>query len=282
MSYELLEKHIVEWAKTQPAIRALISVGSRARGEVDQWSDLDLVIFTTDRERYAKDDDWLRGFGTVWLTYLENAGAGDPEWFAFYEGGLKLDALLFSIQDAALDTAALLASFPYRSVIARGVDVLYDREGTPRRIPAQPFTAPAPLTQPAFDHLINGFLLDAVNTAKFVARNDLWRAQRSLAQQLRSALLTLIAWHAYGRDTWYAGRFIDKWADQRVLASLPSLFPQYDQKSMKRTILAILDLFRWLGEETTTRVGIEFPTAYEHIAALIQSILANVASIGDQ
>ncbi len=53
MTYEQLEARLAAWAQTQPAIRAVIVCGSRARGDADRWSDLDAIIFTSERERYA-------------------------------------------------------------------------------------------------------------------------------------------------------------------------------------------------------------------------------------
>ena len=41
-----LENRVIAWAESQPDIRAIIVVGSRARRDspADEWSDLDLVI----------------------------------------------------------------------------------------------------------------------------------------------------------------------------------------------------------------------------------------------
>ena len=277
MTYDALEARVAAWAATQPTIRTIIVVGSRARGNHDRWSDLDLVIFTTDPERYIADPGWLHSFGDPWLTFLENAGGGDPEWFVLYDGGLKLDAMLYRTDDATLDLDAMLAAFPYQDVLSRGVRILFDRSGSPRYITPKPFMSPPP-TQEAFIHLGDGFLLNAVTGAKFIARGDLWRAQRWLSENLRRLLLTLVEWHAYGRDTWYGGRFIETWADPRVLETLPQIFPQYDPSSMKRALLAMLDLFRWLGQETADRFGYEYPAAHDRAASLIHTVLSGTGT----
>lgn len=271
----MLQAAVAAWAPTQPAIRAIIIVGSRVRDAYDPWSDLDLVIFTTDRDRYTAGSGWLSDFGAPWLTVLDEAGGEHPEWYALYDGGLKLDALLYRIdvESAALDLDALLASFPYQSVVARGITVLFDRLGTPRRIPPQPFLPSLPPTQDVFANLANGFLLDSVTAAKFISRGDLWRAQRWLAENLRPKLLTLIEWHAHGRDTWYSGRDIQSWADPYVLEALPRIFPAYEQASMKQALLAVMNLFQTLGEETAARFGFTYPTVHQRVVSLIQSIL---------
>src|SRR5215217_5872669 len=104
-TYEQLEARLAAWAETQPTIRAVLSIGSRARGTPDRWSDLDVLIFASNPEPYVVDSSWLGEFGDLWLAYREDTEAGDPEWYALYEGGLKLDAVLMrvEVEDATLE-----------------------------------------------------------------------------------------------------------------------------------------------------------------------------------
>ncbi len=59
-------------ANTRPDIRAAIVIGSRARVErpADEWSDLDIIVFTTAPEYYLSKVDWLENIGTPLLNYL--------------------------------------------------------------------------------------------------------------------------------------------------------------------------------------------------------------------
>jgi aminoglycoside 6-adenylyltransferase len=67
-----LEERFVAWANTRPDIRAAIVIGSRARMErpADEWSDLDIIIFTTSPRYYLSSVDWLENIGTPLLNYL--------------------------------------------------------------------------------------------------------------------------------------------------------------------------------------------------------------------
>jgi hypothetical protein len=49
-AYQRLEHEFTEWALTQPAIQAVIIVGSRARSfhSADDWFDLDLIAFASE------------------------------------------------------------------------------------------------------------------------------------------------------------------------------------------------------------------------------------------
>jgi aminoglycoside 6-adenylyltransferase len=275
MTYEELEVRIAAWAQTQPAVRAVIAGGSRARPDhpADRWSDLDVMIFTTERNSYAAESGWLGAFGELWLAYSEPTARGDAEWYAIYDGGLKLDAVLLQVEDATLELEALMLHYPYQGVFGRGVKVLYDRLGAARMMAAKPFTPPNPPTQAEFGQVVSGFLMAAATTAKFIMREDFWRAQNWFAQDLRPHLITMIGWRAYGKDVWYGARFIEQWADPRALAALPQIFPLYERESLQNALLAILDLFRWVSQETGPHFGYSYPAETHHkIAKLIEVI----------
>ncbi len=279
MTYEELEARVSRWAADQPAIRAVIVIGSRARGNADQWSDLDLLIFTTDQARYATDPSWTSNFGQVLLNYMEPTSAGDPEWYVLYEGGLKIDAVLMPVEDDPRDLETLVQPFDDWDAFRRGTTVIYDRFGSPRQFaPKPPRTRPAP-TAAEFANVVSGVRLAAATTAKFIARGDFWRAQHWFANDLHPHLLRLIEWQAQsaqpGVDTWYGGRFMTEWADARAIAALPGVFPQFERASLKAALLALLDLTGWLGAETAADFGFPFSTdLHDRIAALVETILA--------
>jgi aminoglycoside 6-adenylyltransferase len=274
LTYDTLTAHITQWAADQSDIQAVIAVGSQARGDADLWSDLDLLLFTANRDRYL-EAEWLGTFGKVWLTYMDKTGLGDPEWFVIYDGGLKADIVLLRVDEPAADLEDLLRRYPYQGVFRRGIKVLFDRHGEPRPIPPQPAVIPAPPSAAAFDHTISGLLLESVTTAKFIARGDFWRAQHWLAYDLRSALLRLVEWHSHGRDTWYNGRFLNTWADPRVMVAMPNTFALYERESLTIALLTLLDTCRFVGEETAQRFGFTYPhETQDKITSLIETILA--------
>ncbi len=278
MTYEELETRISTWAADQPAIRAIIVIGSRARGSADQWSDLDLLIFSTDQALYAADPSWTSSFGRVLLNYMEPTSTGDPEWYVLYEGGLKIDAVIMPVADATVALETMVQAFDHWDAFRRGATVLYDRDGSPRKFaPKPPKSHPAP-TAAEFANVVSGVRLAAVTVAKFVARGDFWRAQRWFANDLHVHLLKLIEWQAQAaaqeRDTWYAGRFLDQWADPRAVAALPGVFPQFERASLEAALLALLDLTGWLGEEAANGFGFAYsPATHAEITALVRKIL---------
>ncbi len=152
-----------------------------------------------------------------------------------------------------------------------------DRRASSRPEPPKPRPAP---TAAEFANVVSGVRLAAATTAKFIARGDFWRAQHWFANDLHPHLLKLIEWQAQaaspGRDTWFSGRFMTEWADQRAVAALPGVFPQFERKSLMAALLALLDLTGWLGAETASGFGFPYsPDVHDEIAALVKTILAN-------
>lgn len=279
MTYEELEARISTWAASQPAIRAIIVIGSRARGNPDRWSDLDLLVFSTDQALYADDPSWTSSFGRTLLNYMEPTSAGDPEWYVLFEGGLKIDAVIMPVADDSVDLETMVQAFEHWDAFRRGAIVLYDRDGSPRQFaPKPPKAHPLPTTA-EFANVVSGVRLAAATTAKFVARGDYWRAQHWFSHDLRVHLLKLIEWQAQaaapGRDTWYSGRFLAEWADPRAVAALPGVFPQFERASLEAALLAVLDLTGWLSAETADGFGFAYSTeTHDEIIALVKKILS--------
>jgi aminoglycoside 6-adenylyltransferase len=273
LTYEELEARLADWAAGQAHVRAVIAVGSRARGTPDRWSDLDILLLTSDRDRLAGDPEWLHGLGDVWLTYLDATGPGDPEWYALYDGGLKMDIVLLHVDDPSLDLDTLLSQHPYNGVLARGAVVLYDSAGEPRTMePREPELAPPP-TADEFASIVKGFLLESVTAAKFIGRGDYWRAQRWFAYELRPRLLKMAEWQAHGKDTWYNGRFMAQWADPRAVTVLTQSFTPAERAAMIRTMRLMLTLFKNLGEEVAERHSLDYPgEVHEKVVALIGTV----------
>jgi hypothetical protein len=50
---------VLAWATTQPIIRAVALVGSRARGTARRDSDIDIALLTTDPDSFRADTTWV-------------------------------------------------------------------------------------------------------------------------------------------------------------------------------------------------------------------------------
>jgi len=280
-AYIQLEQRFAKWALAQPAIWAVIVVGSRARSEhpADEWSDLDLVVFAADTAPYLNDAAWLGMFGHVRVAISHSFGQHDREWLALYDDGCKIDVAFLSIEPAATPTLqVMLDGFPYMDVLHRGVRVLIDKTGAPAELRLPTLDAPRSPTPVEFTALINQMWIDAIKTAKFICRNDLWRAKQLCDGEMKQRLLTMLEWQAAVQpdkgDIWYEGRFLNVWADREALDDLPNTFAAYNAKDMQRALLATLDLFRRLAQHVSTRLGYTYSVETDRfVTAHLQSIL---------
>jgi aminoglycoside 6-adenylyltransferase len=229
------------WADTQPEILAAIVAGSQARSDrpADEWSDLDIIAYTTNSDQFIQDAGWLEQFGEVWARAVDHTPRGDPEWYIFYAGGRKVDILFVDVQSLQANSLAGWVQHPdFSEVLSRGMRVLVDKtmsRGKLPELPARPSGLPP--TQENLDGLTNRFYLSAVKAGRLLQRADLWRARQAIDDEMKTHLLTLLEWHAMAQhgpdhDVWYDGRFLRDWADPQALQRLPECFGGFEKQRL--------------------------------------------------
>lgn len=80
---------VLSWAQFDPAIEALLVVGSFANGTQRQTSDLDLIILTSSHS-FLEDTNWAEGFGTVKFSSVETWGVVST-LRVHYEGDMEVE-----------------------------------------------------------------------------------------------------------------------------------------------------------------------------------------------
>ena len=288
--YEDLVKRFVQLAERRSDIRGALIVGSRARVEqpADEWADLDIVVFTSDPEYYLTKTDWTKSIGDYWLTFLEPTAAGnETERRVLFEGGLDVDFAIFPLRvyEGFVKNEGLSPEFMAQAVdtFERGVRILVDKDkklsqfvdkmSSIERIP------PHPPNQPEFLQVVNDFLYHALWTAKHLKRGELWWAKMCSDCHMQHLLLRMTEWHAHAMhgcnyDTWFRGRFLEKWADSRVVEGLHSAFAHYDVDDLSRALIEELKLFRWISQETAEKLQYQYPVeADEHVTEWIKTNL---------
>jgi len=64
----------VTWASAQEDIQAIALVGSYARGQARDDSDIDLILLTDEPQKYLEDIKWTEGFGVLEKHQTEDYG----------------------------------------------------------------------------------------------------------------------------------------------------------------------------------------------------------------
>ena len=111
------------WASVRPDIEAVALVGSYARGTATEGSDVDLIILTSDVDRYLSDRSWVSLFGEAAECREEDYGRVTSVR-AFYGSGLEVEFGLTTPDwaEAPIDTGTL-------RVLTDWMEVLYDPRG---------------------------------------------------------------------------------------------------------------------------------------------------------
>ncbi len=113
----------LQWAQAQADIQAVTLVGSYARGQARDDSDIDLVILTDRPRKYLEHPGWMWLFGPVERHQTEDYGKL-ISLRVWYVGGPEVEYGLTARQwvDLPLDAGT-------RQVIEDGMLVLFEREG---------------------------------------------------------------------------------------------------------------------------------------------------------
>jgi len=179
MNQKVIDK-IVNWVKKQEPIKALILNGSLAQkgDRIDELSDYDIAIFTTNIRKYADDDAWIYEIGDV-IVYepcqLYKNKKEYPTRLVIYKDGLQVD---FSLWD--LDYLNYLIQQEQLPVDYNlGYKVLLDKDGLTKKLkqPTYEYPYTKEPTKEKFELAIRIFFFEAFKEAKALVRNDLWHSK---------------------------------------------------------------------------------------------------------
>src|SRR5262249_31986402 len=116
------------WVEPREDVRALVIVGSVARGDARPDSDLDLVLLANYPKRYLDSVDWVSDFGAAERVELESYGKVTSVRAA-YPNGLEVEYAI-----AAADWASEPFDTGTAEVARNGIVVLLDRDGNATRL----------------------------------------------------------------------------------------------------------------------------------------------------
>lgn len=263
-SPEKLLKRFVSWAATQTDIVAVINQGSRARKDhpADEWSDLDLIVYTTNKDRYLNNPDWLANIGNVIITFLEETATGKEfERRALFQDGIDADFSIISTDRLVDDVKE--PSPEDQDMIRRGVRVLVDKSGVLAKLPEgskEPVRARSRPSEKEFDQVVNDFLYHIVWAAKKLRRGELWTAKACCDGYMKRRLLTMIEWHTlahkgWSTDIWFNGRFLEEWTDPKIVRRLHDTFAHYNYEDVKKALFGTGNLFVEIARETARKLG---------------------------
>lgn len=162
-------------------------------------------------------------------------------------------------------------------MFSRGTRLLLDKNDLASFVPrasqvVQPFRQPI---QQEYSDAVNDFWYHVLWTRKKIGRGELWAAKMCLDCYSKRLLLKMLEWHERAvrgpeYDTWFSGRFMDRWIDPAIGSDLPVIFARYDRDDIIRALDAMATLFRRVALETGGRWGLIYPAkSDEHVCGLV-------------
>jgi aminoglycoside 6-adenylyltransferase len=219
---------IIQWAKGEEPIRAMILVGSRAGIEpVDELADFDVAVFATNYQSYLQEDRWLHHFGQLWVYIPEQYEIDEiaesiivPTRLAIYEDGVKVDF--------AFHPVSLLSKLEWD----RKSKIVLDKDGVTANLKYSEQSVQQPISEQEFISLVNEFWFEAYHVAKYLKREELWLSKfRDFST--KELLLQMIEWHEQAHHGWnynthYMGKHLKKWVDADIWKALHKTFGHFD------------------------------------------------------
>jgi nucleotidyltransferase-like protein len=115
------------WAADQPDILAVALVGSYARNEATDTSDVDLIVIVSEPQKYL-DTRWAESFGAIRRQQFENYGKVNSVR-VWYSDGPEVE---YGFTDETW--SALPLDEGTRHVISDGMQILFERESALSRL----------------------------------------------------------------------------------------------------------------------------------------------------
>jgi predicted nucleotidyltransferase len=257
----------------EEAVAGAAVIGSRARGEADAASDLDLALFTPTPAALLADVQWLRPVGRLWAATVDRSLADLPVRRVLLDGAAQLDLLVLPA-----DAATALPG-PSRRVLAdiarRGFAVVKAGGPVPEALEALAAEEPRPgrPSQEEFSDLVSRFWIDVVRAARRLSRGETWSALKITDGPLKDAMTQMQSWIAKAvkgadHETYWAGRHLDVWAGRRFERDLKETFADFDAESVRTALIETMDQFRLQAIQAAQRWSLDYAEGLDRRATV--------------
>ena len=259
---------VVQWAKGQPLVRAVILESSRAVGQaaIDRFSDYDILLVVSDVRPFADDDAWQRYFAEPLVRFgdaFDVLGFKVYMRLVLYQEHTKIDYAIWSVELLQ----HVVERQEYTDLLDWGYRVLLDKDELAARLPTPTRTAfiPPKPTEKEYLALIEEFWWESTYAAKCLWRDELTFAKYNLEVVMKvELLLRLLEWRIELDHDWLwkpgvLGRGLkrvlpsDLWsAFERTYAG-PGIAENWD------ALFATTALFRRIAREVGQALGYAYP-----------------------
>lgn len=259
---EMLEL-ILEIARTDPRVRAVILNGSRANPDAppDPFRDFDIVYAVTDVPSFRHDGEWLKRFGELMIMQLPDEMGETPrgieEGFSFlmqFTDGNRIDLRIVPLAETKRITDDTLSI------------LLLDKDGIVGQLPPATDTGylPRPPTAKAFFDCCNEFWWLNPYIAKGLWRRQLPYAKFMLDQALRDELMKMVTWYVgvrtqFSRNPGAFGKYLQKYLEPELWDLLKQTYSDASYERTWEALFVMGQLFRKIALVVAAHFDYEYP-----------------------
>ncbi len=265
---EMFEK-LVAWGEKQDAVRAMILTSTRAipNGQVDQFSDYDVILILTDIMPFWESRAWMESaFGRILAMYRDPI-LHDGEFeksgnVTQFEGDLRIDFILWPV-----GLMQRIATEPLPDEFDAGYRVLLDKDHLTDGLQPPTYKAyiPTPPTEQAYLENIENCFLCATVVAKLLWRDDVVAAKFLLDGEIKHEnLRPMLEWHMEIEHGWSLkpgpyGRGLKKWLRPDLWQELADTYVGAGLDENWDALFRSIALLRRAALEVGEKLGYAYP-----------------------
>lgn len=303
-----------DFAGSNNDVKAIISFGSSSGGRQDEYSDLDLFLFTSDTGRYLDEEnrEWLNGFGPV-LSRVVIRDVVDNVLFnrIKLKNGLSLDVIIVDSQtfrkgiwyfrlrkfkvDKLLPDWVIRqideSSYTFHYYLKRGYEILFDRMNIRqdvgiifREYDGKQDRATA-FNEGAFLHNYSQFWHTCYKINAKLMRSDFFYAVIVLDNVIKKNLVRMLEWQVLTgdqqekKDVYYHGAKIRQWCNPGIVEKLYGVFLHSGKDEMRTALLNTMNVYREVAHDIARKFNFPLNEALEEkvFRFIIQGSVAGAA-----
>ncbi|WP_391201613.1 aminoglycoside 6-adenylyltransferase [Psychrobacillus sp. L4] len=270
--YQEIMRKVILWGEKEDDIRSIFVVGSMARSEkpADEWADMDLVIVTSDVEKWLSNEEWINYFGNPQISFLEGTPVGNLiERRVMFDGASSVDFNFLKLEIAK----TFLVSEEVQNVIARGVKVLLDKDSITKVFhdTSSVIKNKEVPTFSEFKNDVHDFWFHAVYTAKKLRRGELLVAKSNCDDYLKRLLIKFVKLQSMMKGTnqqsWHDVRFFEEWADKEVVQKFQGIYGKYNEESIWDALFQTMELYRKVAKQISIELDYDYPIIADQSAS---------------
>jgi hypothetical protein len=290
MNPQEFEARIIEWARRQSDIEALVQFGSRVLGEgkFDALSDWDLFLISKQPQQYYSSE-WLSKIAPLWCVHTERPQQGGMKVSAVFENGLEADFVVLAtwqmkivywgmghpewskwmpsvLHSGILETQLTLLGSGYKVLVG---GKLWEERLRALRVP----WAARRMSAEDFSRNAATFWQKSVSITKKISRSELRSAMHWLHKLVLEHIYPLLEEETRlsGRTARTGARKAERWLDAGRLQQT-AMETRSDQGVLARTLLAEMALFEDVCKSVTSIRGWKAPD-YSAVATWLRQEL---------